>query len=119
MTLIEVLHKQGKLSHEQAQFMARTRPAEELYDLRNDPYELNNLADESGSQNILKELRSILDKWIKDTGDMGEIKEGEEIIEYWKQRSSESYKTILKRRGLSPDISPEDFLKYWENELLK
>ena len=37
LTLMQVLHKEGKLTPEQAQFMAPTRPKEELYDLQNDP----------------------------------------------------------------------------------
>ena len=37
-TLMEVLHAEERLTPSQAQFMSPRRPAEELYDLLNDPY---------------------------------------------------------------------------------
>jgi uncharacterized sulfatase len=47
------------------------RPAEELYDLRKDPHELNNLADNSARQKVLASLRKKLDAWMKQQGDLG------------------------------------------------
>src|SRR5680860_138414 len=43
LTLMQVMFKDGKLSDEQASFMKKNRPHEELYDLQNDPYEIYNL----------------------------------------------------------------------------
>ena len=65
------LHEEGKLTPEQALIMRETRPAEELYDLQNDPYELKNLADDPAHQEVLKELRRELDEWIARTDDHG------------------------------------------------
>lgn len=48
-----------------------TRPAEELYDLAADPWELNNLADDPKCGDRLKALRAELDAWMKDQGDKG------------------------------------------------
>lgn len=47
----------------------RARPAEELYDLDADPFELNNLAAESAHAATLAELRQGLDAWMKSTND--------------------------------------------------
>ena len=47
------------------------RPAEELYDLTKDPYELNNLADNPAQQKLLVSLREQLDAWMKQQGDRG------------------------------------------------
>jgi uncharacterized sulfatase len=47
------------------------RPAEELYDLTTDPWELKNLAAESKHAERLKSLRADLDAWMKDQGDEG------------------------------------------------
>ena len=47
------------------------RPAEELYDLDADPWELNNLASEPASAEPLARLRAELDSWMKDQGDEG------------------------------------------------
>jgi len=69
------LHAQGKLTSVQALFMAPQKPDEELYDIQNDPYEIHNLAAEPSHQKTLKKMRAILDKWIKDTGDMGQFPE--------------------------------------------
>ncbi|MES1026387.1 sulfatase [Gloeocapsa sp. BRSZ] len=44
-------------------------PAEELYDLQNDPYEFNNLAGKVGYQNIQKLLRNELLNWRQQTAD--------------------------------------------------
>jgi N-sulfoglucosamine sulfohydrolase len=48
-----------------------TRPAEELYDLKADPSELNNVAAEAAHADTLKGLRAELDRWMKDQGDEG------------------------------------------------
>jgi N-sulfoglucosamine sulfohydrolase len=47
------------------------RPAVELYDLQNDPYELKNLADEPEQKPTLARLRAALDAWMKQQGDEG------------------------------------------------
>ena len=77
LNLMKELHAKGKLTPAQALFMAPRRPDEELYDLRSDPYEINNLAASPNHQETLKEMRAILDKWIKDTGDQGQFPEKE------------------------------------------
>ena len=48
-----------------------TRPAEELYDLKADPWELKNLAAEAAHTATLKTLRADLDAWIREQGDEG------------------------------------------------
>ncbi len=45
------------------------RPAEELYDLRRDPWQLVNVAGSAEHARIQKELRAALDKWMRQTGD--------------------------------------------------
>jgi len=39
------------------------RPAEELYDLERDPYEMNNLAGDPQYSHIVKDLRKELSQW--------------------------------------------------------
>jgi len=115
LTLMEVLHKRGELTPEQARFMAPTRPKEELYDLQADPYELHNLADEPEAAGTLKELRAELERWIEETDDRGRIPEDRETIKYWTEVSQRYGR--LENRGLSEDISPEEYLKWWEKQL--
>ena len=45
------------------------RPGEELYDLRNDPYEQHNLAGDPAHANRLKAMRADLEKWMQEKGD--------------------------------------------------
>jgi len=47
------------------------RPAEELYDLIQDPWELDNLVDSAEHQGILKDLREALADWMKQQNDPG------------------------------------------------
>lgn len=49
----------------------RQRPAEELYDLTKDPWEMNNLAAEPQYRGIKATLRKELDAWMAQQGDKG------------------------------------------------
>lgn len=68
------LHAEGKLTAVQARFMAPRKPEEELYDLTNDPDELKNLSGSSEHRKIKRELRTALDKWMKQCDDRPEKK---------------------------------------------
>jgi N-sulfoglucosamine sulfohydrolase len=48
------------------------RPKEELYDLENDPWEMNNLADVTDYMKTLNKLSQVLDEWMKKTNDDGD-----------------------------------------------
>lgn len=65
----------GKLTGPQKLFFAPTKPAEELYDTQADPHEVNNLAADPALAEKLKELQAALDRWVKDTRDLGEVPE--------------------------------------------
>jgi N-sulfoglucosamine sulfohydrolase len=73
--LMKELYAQGKLTPAQALFCAPTKPAEELYNIQNDPEELNNLAASPQYEKILKDMRKVLEKWIKKTDDKGQYPE--------------------------------------------
>lgn len=45
------------------------RPVEELYDLKNDPWQMNNIADNEEYQMIKKELSEKLNRYLESTGD--------------------------------------------------
>lgn len=72
---------EGKLNDTQKLFWTRAKPKEELYDLEKDPYEINNLASAESVelQKVRKDMSDALDKWIKDTNDLGEVPEKELI----------------------------------------
>jgi hypothetical protein len=58
------------------------RPAEELYDVENDRYELNNLATDSDHHDVLQRMRGALTQWQSEFGDMGDISE-EQMVARW------------------------------------
>ena len=66
------LHAEGALNDLSRRLLfAPDRPSEELYDYHADPWQTQNLADNSKHQATLQSLRSELDRWIKETGDLG------------------------------------------------
>lgn len=65
------LHAEGKLNEAQSLIMRTSRPKEELYDLKTDPLELNNLAGSPEHEKVLVRHRRMLDDWIRGTGDKG------------------------------------------------
>ncbi|HRS11093.1 MAG TPA: sulfatase [Sedimentisphaerales bacterium] len=118
LTLLHVLHKQGRLTPEQARFMTPTRPPEEFYDLENDPFETHNLVDDRAYAKALREHRAKLDEWIRATKDQGQTPEPESVVAYWQKDMAESYERQMRSRELSPDISDEDYLSWWVKKLL-
>jgi len=87
MTAYKALFKAGNLTPAQAAFMAQTRPAEEFYDLVNDPHEIHNLARDNNYNQQLEHHRAILTKWIKATDDKGQYSESDagvaDVIKRW------------------------------------
>ncbi len=71
MPVLKELDRQGNLNETQQLVTAKIRAEEELYDLTNDPYEVNNLASDENYTETLKEMRGVLERWISETGDHG------------------------------------------------
>ncbi len=76
------LYVEGKLEGDQLVMFQSPRPAEELYDVENDKYELNNLAENAAHADVLKRMRETLTAWQSEFGDMGDISE-EEMVAKW------------------------------------
>jgi arylsulfatase A-like enzyme len=72
LPVLRDLHAQGKLSPLQEEILfSPTRPAEELYEVRADPFETRNLAGDPEFQSTLETLRARLDRWMVETRDRG------------------------------------------------
>jgi N-sulfoglucosamine sulfohydrolase len=65
------LEETGPHRPEQWQLAAVRRPAEELYDSRTDPWEVNNLIEAPEHRDRIAGLRQHLDDWMHATGDLG------------------------------------------------
>ncbi|NLT71191.1 MAG: sulfatase [Verrucomicrobiaceae bacterium] len=63
------LYEKGELTPAQAICFVAPRPAEELYDLKLDPHELNNLADDDRYFSVLRAMRAALADWEAKTED--------------------------------------------------
>ncbi len=90
MKVLKQLYKKGKLNSVQSRFVSEDRPAEELYDLQQDPHETENLIHSSKRkhQMALGRLRTILHRWIVETNDQGRFPESDAAL-----------KAVLKRWG--------------------
>lgn len=77
------LNKEGMLTADQARWFASSKPVEELYDTKIDPFEFNNLAGNVEYAEKLLELRKAHEDWIAEYGDKGSINEMEMIQNWW------------------------------------
>ena len=73
----------NQLNDTQMLIFAPTKPTEELYDLENDPHEINNLADDPDYADIKKRLSEELDKWLELTNDPLTLPETELVKQLW------------------------------------
>lgn len=95
---------EGTLNPVQMAFFARTKPAEEFYDLAADPHETRNLIDAPQWAGEVKRHREALADWMKSTKDLGDIPE-KELIQRGivKDLLSTEYEARIK---LHPKTSP-------------
>lgn len=101
--LMRDMHKNGKLDPVQDKFWGKERPSEELYDIKNDPHEINNLAFDPEFREQLLKHREMLTGWICETGDQGQHPEDSANLQYMLD--------IWRERGVEP-VNPEyDHLK--------
>ncbi len=63
LALMNVMNMKGELTSEQAIFMAASKPEIELFDLRSDPHELKNLADDPAHAATKSEMLEALNDW--------------------------------------------------------
>lgn len=68
------MYDAGELTDAQAKFW-QDKPAEELFDLQNDPDEVNNIATDPVHLDKLDELRDATKQWMIDTRDLGVLTE--------------------------------------------
>jgi len=71
LPVLRRMNKDGALTPEQAYFFRPKKDVEQLYDLENDPFELNNLANDPELQEKKEALKKRLFAWIEETRDMG------------------------------------------------
>lgn len=104
--VLQKLASEGRLTGPPAQLLAPTRPPEELYDLQEDPYEIDNLADSPAHQDILNDLRTVLDEWITGINDQGAIPEDPAVARHYEREVGRLYddriEALRKEWSLAP-----------------
>ncbi|VGO20404.1 sulfatase family protein [Pontiella sulfatireligans] len=63
------LAKEGKLTPAQMDPLLEPRPAEELFDVSNDPHQIKDLARNPEYAQVLENMRTLMDEWQASTGD--------------------------------------------------
>ena len=116
VTLMKALHEKGELTPAQELYWAATRPKYELYDIQADPYEITNVADDPDFADVKKKLIAKLDQWLVEY-DQNIYPEDPERMQEQEQLMQENYIKRMTSRGLDPEISDQDYLKWWETHL--
>jgi arylsulfatase A-like enzyme len=75
------LNESDLLSKQQKLWFQIPKSQEEYYDLKNDPFELNNLIDEKKYSDDIKNLKIQLENWMNEIKDLGHLSE-KELVEY-------------------------------------
>ena len=97
---------EGKLTTAQMNWF-KTKPLEELYHVKSDPYEFKNLGTDILFADKLNELRAELKRWIAEVGDMAEVPEKDMIKQMWNGQDSVPHteKAMVAVRGKSITLS--------------
>jgi uncharacterized sulfatase len=116
MPLLRVLLGAGKLNPLQTAWMEPRRAEIELYDLRNDPSGLNNLAGDTGQRAAIAGLRRTMDEWIAASGDRGALPDPatEPSLEQIKTSKRADYQRTWKARLQKPEPTDAERLAWWE-----
>lgn len=93
ITLMRYLDAQGRLEGPPKVLLAPHRPEEELYDLKADPYEIHNLAEDPQYKDTLDRLRKALTDWIAATGDKGQTPEDPAVVKKVEAEMIRAYET--------------------------
>ena len=110
--LMRMLLEKGELGDIPAQFAGEHRPTEELYDLENDPHEVNNLAQTPEYEAQRNELSAVLEKWVAEN-DKGIYPEDQKEIDHAQQLMDGRKGKLLKKRGMDSSYSHEEMVAYW------
>ena len=77
------LNQEKKLEGNASYIFMNSKPQEEFYDLKNDPYEVYNLAEDPKYSKKIEEYRLALNDWQLEIGDKGFIPEHDLIESFW------------------------------------
>lgn len=97
------LYRRGELTAAQRWYMQSERPTEELYDVHQDPWEIDNLYRSEGHRALLHEMRARLDRWVREVDDQGRFPEDPSVYDYYEKQMKNNYSAQI-----------EDLCAQWE-----
>lgn len=115
-SLLFELQREGKLTPAQQLFMAKGRPAEELYDLEQDPFELHNLAADPAHHAHLTRMRKACERWVA-RYDTDPYPEPAELVDQVQKQMDAYYSDRCKRLNEPYGGSDADLLAYWLRQM--
>ncbi|MCC5942550.1 MAG: sulfatase-like hydrolase/transferase [Balneolaceae bacterium] len=77
------LHADDSLNGAEKLWLQNTRPVHELYNINEDPHEINNLAGKAEYNKTLRKMSTELDNWMSKIGDMGLVPEDQLAEQFW------------------------------------
>lgn len=95
---MNILNLEGKLTPEQSAFMASSKPEIEMFDLKKDPHEVHNVADDPAYADVKEEMLAELKRWRT------------EVIE--DRGVSDDFRAI----GIFPETCPTPTVGQWVEE---
>ena len=96
--LLNIYDEKGMLNEVQ-KALVQPMPEEELYDLENDPFEINNLAGQADFAGPLQEMQGKLEQWQRNIKDYGMDADSKALIEAFEQygiKSGNNYKEKME-----------------------
>jgi N-sulfoglucosamine sulfohydrolase len=103
------LSAERKLTGAAALWMRTSRPAEELYDVRADPHQIHDIADDPSHRATLEGMRKAVEEWMARINDQGLVNEPEMIDRMWpggvQPVTAQPY--IVPRRSIETPARPE------------
>jgi uncharacterized sulfatase len=98
--VMRTLYKEGKLNENQKSFFESLKPKEELYNLKDDPHQLNNLANNPEFKSVLDRLRIKTQEYDEEMTPVSSVYEpiitdGPEIVEWLKKELPEEYARMV------------------------
>ncbi len=107
------LYAKRELSPKLTEIYFGERPADELYDVTEDPHQLNNLANKSAYQHELRRHQKLLDAWLA-KGDMGEGEEPAAEMKYQADGHKWGRGVNPEYEGVRTDSDGDGLTDQWE-----
>lgn len=117
MAAIREADRAGTMPEPGKKLMLSSKPIEELFDITNDPFELNNLAGDPRYEDVLRRMREAHKEWSAGIYDSGLIPET--ILRRWEEQYGKPIYNILRTmelpmrdiQGVAMATKPEKLMK--------